>query len=210
MFWFISGGIVGAVAIQRLLQGKETKTDTIISIRGDAPTAPSYVRTFKLYSPTFAPGRPIPAIYTCEGPDIHPPLSIRGVPRGTRSLALIMDDPDSIAPPVFDHWLIWNIPPQTLSISESEIPPGAVQGKNSLKNNHYNGPCTPNDTHRYRFRLYALDTMLDLAEGTRKQELKATMKGHILAITEMVAVYSANENTQDKLTDAMLEAAGKQ
>ena len=130
----------------------------------------------------------IPARYTCDGRDINPPLNIDAVPDGTMSLALIVDDPDA---PVgtWVHWVAWNIPPQTREIKESSFPAGAVQGLNDWKRNSYGGPCPPFGTHRYFFKLYALDTTLVLAPPTTKADLVRAMTGRIIAQGELMGTY---------------------
>ena len=119
----------------------------------------------RLTSKAFAEGTLIPSIYTCEGKGINPPLEFHNVPANAHSLVLIMDDPDvpaSVrADQMWDHWVVFNIPPETKQFSEHATPPG-VQGKNTGGQNKYQGPCPPDREHRYFFKLYALDTMLDL------------------------------------------------
>ncbi len=154
----------------------------------------------KLTSTAFAHKAPIPARYTGEGADLSPPMSWSGVPEGTGSFALICDDPDAVrvAGRVWDHWLIWNIPatanglPENVEKSESPANvAGARQGLNSWPRLGYNGPMPPpgSGTHHYRFRLYALDTMLDLPARARRADLEQVMKGHILAVAELVGTY---------------------
>lgn len=154
----------------------------------------------RLSSTAFAPGAPIPPRYTGEGADVSPPLAWDGVPDGVKSFALICDDPDAVrvAGRVWDHWLIWNIPGSARSLPENvakkEEPdnvPGARQGLNSWPRLGYNGPLPPPGTgvHRYRFRLYALDTMLDLPARARRADLERALKGHILAEAELVGTY---------------------
>lgn len=146
-------------------------------------------QTLSLSSPAFQNQEPIPEKYTCEGYDIHPPLNISGIPQNAQSLALIMEDPD--APHgVWDHWLLWNIAPNTAQIAESEEPPHAVPGTNSFGRQQYGGPCPPSGTHHYHFKLFALDTKLDLPVGAHKEDLQKAMQGHILAKTELVGTYS--------------------
>lgn len=147
----------------------------------------------KIGSTVFEPNQLIPAKYTCDGENINPPLQWSEVPEGTVSLVLIMDDPDvprSIKPDgIWDHWLIWNIPPETTEIREGEEPVG-VLGKNTGGNFGYQGPCPPDREHRYFFKLYALDKTLDLVrETTTKKDLEAAMRGHILAQTELMGRY---------------------
>jgi len=142
-----------------------------------------------LVSPAFAPGGLIPVRYTCEGGDSSPPLIIEGAPDGTKSLVLTMDDPDA---PVgtWAHWVLYNIPPETTEIAENVAPPGTLIGLNSWNKNDYGGPCPPDKEHRYIFKLYALDTMLDLPpESTTKEILEETLQGHVLAEAELIGRY---------------------
>ncbi len=142
----------------------------------------------ELTSPAFAHHQTIPTRYTCQGDDINPPLHIAGIPKEAKSLVLIMDDPD--APNgTWDHWVVWNISP-TGVIKENTVPPGAVQGKNSWGKQKYGGPCPPSGTHRYFFKLYALDTTLSLAANAGKNEVLAAIKNHILAQTELMGTYN--------------------
>ena len=145
---------------------------------------------FELTSTAFAAGEPIPAKYTCDGADVSPPLQWSDPPQATQSFALIMDDPDA---PVgtWDHWLLFNIPADSRSLPEQTSPPrGSVDGKNSWGRTGYGGPCPPRGTHRYFFKLYALDTTLDLPTGTNKTELLRAMEGHILAQAELMGSYA--------------------
>ncbi len=133
----------------------------------------------KLTSPAFEHGGEIPSLFTCDGSDISPPLEISDVPKGTASLALVMDDPDAPGG-TFDHWVVWNIPPGTGRIASGSEPQG-VQGRTDFGRMGYGGPCPPSGTHRYVFKLYALDTKLGLGRGSRKDDLEAAMRGHVLA-----------------------------
>ena len=139
----------------------------------------------KLASHAFAHNAIIPQKYTCQGEDISPPLTISDIPEGAVSLALINDDPDAPMG-TWDHWLIWNLKP-TAEIKEDSAP--GTQGKNSWGRNDYGGPCPPSGTHRYFFKLYALDSELDLAKGATKAELEAAMEGHILEQAELIGRY---------------------
>ncbi len=147
----------------------------------------------KVKSEAFEEGGMIPKKYTCDGEDASPPLSWTGVPEGTEALALICDDPDA---PVgtWVHWVIFNIPPDTTGLSEN-IPPervlesGARQGRNDFGNIGYGGPCPPRGTHRYYFKLYALDKKVDLEPGATKDELLKAMEGHILAEGRLMGRY---------------------
>lgn len=143
----------------------------------------------KLSSEAFKHNGPIPSKYTCQGIDISPPLDITDVPAGTKSLALVMDDPD--VPErirkdrLWVHWIIYNMDPKTRHIEENVIEPG-ILGKNSGGMNRYMGPCPPDKEHRYFFKIYALDTKLSLPEGVSKEQLLNEMDGHILAQAELM------------------------
>ena len=139
-------------------------------------------------SSVFKEGEKIPEKYTCKGDDVNPPLKISDIPLGTKSLVLIMDDPDAPMG-TWDHWMMWNIPVIN-EIKEDSVPKGAVQGINSWKRNDYGGPCPPSGTHRYYFKLYALDTMLNLSESSNKKELERAMNGHIVAEAKLMGVFS--------------------
>jgi Raf kinase inhibitor-like YbhB/YbcL family protein len=143
----------------------------------------------KITSMAFEQGQPIPSKYTCDGENINPPLEILDVPEGTKSLALISDDPDAPAG-TWTHWLVWNINPETGIISENSVPAEAVEGTTSFGKPGYGGPCPPSGEHQYFFRLYALDTVLDLDPGADSAQLEAAMQGHILEQTEVMGVYS--------------------
>ena len=135
----------------------------------------------------------IPRKYSCDGQDISPDLSWEGVPEATRSLALICDDPDAPAG-TWVHWVLFNIPPGEKGFP-AEIAPqgklsnGALQGTNDFGRLGYGGPCPPRGTHRYYFKLYALDAMLPLNAGATKAQVEAAMKGHILAQAQLIGKY---------------------
>ena len=144
---------------------------------------------FKMTSPAFSYGAQIPSKYTCDGEDINPHLVIHGVPEKAKSLALVVEDPD--APNgLWVHWVAWNIQPETREIREHAEPFGSGEGLNSWGEIGYGGPCPPSGTHRYFFRLYALDTRLKLAEGSKKAALEEAMAGHILATAELMGTYA--------------------
>jgi len=142
----------------------------------------------ELTSRAFENGGWIPSKYTCDGENISPPLEITGVPAGAQSLALVMDDPDAPMG-TFDHWVVWNIAPDTSRIEEGEQPEG-VPGRSSFGRLDYGGPCPPSGTHTYRFKLYALDTRLDLRRGASKAELERAMEGHIIEQALLEGKYS--------------------
>jgi Raf kinase inhibitor-like YbhB/YbcL family protein len=137
-------------------------------------------------SPAFQPNNQIPKKYSCDGEDKNPPLTIDGVPKESKSLALIVDDPD--APHgTFDHWVVWDIPPSTTTIAEHSIP--GTEGLNGARQKGFMGPCPPSGTHRYFFKVYALDTELKLGAKTTKRELEKAMENHILAKGELIGLY---------------------
>ena len=158
------------------------------------PPTPSV--TLKVSSPAFGPGEMIPARYTCDGEDVSPPLQWEGAPKGTRSFALVVDDPDA---PVgtFIHWVLYNIPPDRSELPEGvprqlEVPGIGLQGTNDFKDNRigYRGPCPPpGKPHRYFFKLYALDTTLDVIEGASAATVERAMRGHILAQGQLMGTY---------------------
>ncbi len=139
-------------------------------------------------SPAFSPGGTIPAKYTCDGSDVNPPLSIRDVPEGTGSLALIVDDPDAPMG-TWVHWVVWNIASETAEIPENSVPRGALQGTNDFRKQAYGGPCPPSGTHRYFFKIYALDSVPALKAGATKAQVEEAMKGHILGHAELIGRY---------------------
>ena len=163
-----------------------------------APAAPaaegSQAMPFILTSSAFAPGEPIPLRYTCDGDDVSPPLAWSDPPQGTQSFALIADDPDAPAG-TWVHWVLYNLPAEARELPEAippdaELPDGSRHGNNSWRRPGYGGPCPPGGTHRYFFKLYALDTLLDLEAGASKDKLLQAMEGHILAQAELMGVYT--------------------
>ena len=144
--------------------------------------------TIKITSSAFQQGGNILSKFTCDGSDTSPPLQIAGVPSGAKSLVLIVDDPDAPGG-LFTHWLAWNIPPQTDSIAEGSAPKG-VHGTNDFGKSGYKGPCPPPGTHRYSFKIFALDRELDLRSGAKRSQVDAAMKGHVIAQGELVGRYA--------------------
>ncbi|SRR6266849_3220371 len=141
----------------------------------------------RITSSAFQEGANIPSKFTCDGADSSPPLQIADVPSGTKSLALIVDDPDAPSG-LFTHWMVWNIPPQTNAVGEGSAPQG-VQGTNDFGKSGYGGPCPPSGTHRYYFKIFALDRELDLPSGGKRGQLDAAMKGHVVAQGELMGRY---------------------
>ncbi len=144
-----------------------------------------------LTSPSFENGGNIPKKFTCDGGDINPELQIQNVDPGTKSLALVMHDPDAPIPGGFSHWVVWNIDPATPFIKEESIPPGADEGTNGGGKIGYMGPCPPagHGVHHYQFRLYALDSPLVLSEMTKMTELEMEIEKHLLETAELVGLY---------------------
>ena len=145
-------------------------------------------------SPAFKNGSPIPALYSCKGRDISPALLWSDAPAGTKSLALIMDDPDAPGG-TWVHWVVYNIPASAVELQEASpaqanLADGSLNGTNSWGKLGYGGPCPPSGTHRYFFKLYALDTMLSLPSGANKQNLLSAMMNHILALVELIGTFS--------------------
>ena len=155
------------------------------------------IMTISLTSPVFTNNGAIPKNYTCQGKDISPALAWRDLPAGTKSLALIVDDPDAPDPKaperVWVHWVLYNIPPTASGLQEavsaSTLPAGTRQGKNDWERTGYGGPCPPIGRHRYFHKLYALDSVLpDLRQPTQADLLKA-VEGHVLEKVELVGTY---------------------
>jgi Raf kinase inhibitor-like YbhB/YbcL family protein len=147
----------------------------------------------KITSPAFEQGGMIPSKYTADGENISPPLKWEGVPEGTVTIAVISDDPDA---PVgtWVHWVMWNVPPDKKELSENvppdpRLPDGSMQGITDFRKPGYGGPAPPSGTHRYYFKIYALDTKLDLPESSTKANLVKAMQGHILAQGELMGKY---------------------
>lgn len=151
------------------------------------------IMEIKLISPAFKEGEMIPKKYTCQGEDVSPPLSWGAVPEGTKSIALISDDPDAPAG-TWVHWVLFNIPAGTKNLDENIspqkiLPDGSRHGITDFQRIGYGGPCPPSGTHRYYFKIYALDKMLDLNAGAAKKELLKAMEGHILARGQLMGRY---------------------
>jgi Raf kinase inhibitor-like YbhB/YbcL family protein len=149
---------------------------------------------FTLASPAFSPGGAIPRQHTCDGADQSPPLSWSNLPDGTKSLALIVEDPD--APNgTFTHWVLFNIPPEPSELNsgvvkQTILPNGARHGRNDFRRGGYGGPCPPRGpAHRYVFRLLALDTPLTVTPGGAPSEIRAAATGHLLGEAELVGTY---------------------
>ena len=146
------------------------------------------VDTMNVTSAAFQNGGRIPDKYTCAGDNVNPPLNVEGIPENAKSLVLIVEDPDAPRGN-WVHWIVWNIFPVS-RIPENKVPKDSVQGVNDYGKNNYGGPCPPSGTHRYFFRVYALDTELKLNSSAKKADLVAATKGRILAKGELMGTYS--------------------
>jgi Raf kinase inhibitor-like YbhB/YbcL family protein len=168
---------------------------------GDSPE-PGALMTLRLQSSAFADGKSIPALYTCDGKDVSPPLEWKGVPAAAKSLALICEDPDAPRG-TWTHWMAFNLPPDLAKLDEAVAPTETLsfpseaapdlktlQGLNDFKKHGYGGPCPPSGTHHYVFLLYALDTRLDLPANAPKRRVLQAMIDHILAAGRLVGTYS--------------------
>ena len=150
--------------------------------------------SIQITSTAFSEGQPISQKYTCQGNDFSPPLAWTNTPPNTKSLALIMDDPDAPAG-TWVHWVLYDLPATTTELAENtpksaQLPGGTKQGLNSWPRLGYNGPCPPSGKpHRYFFKLYALDTMLNLKPGVTKKDLLKAMEGHVLAEGQLMGTY---------------------
>jgi hypothetical protein len=155
----------------------------------------------RLDSNAFAHEGTIPQHYTCDSSNVSPPLRWDDPPAETQSLALIVDDPDAPSG-TFVHWVLFDLPPKTralpeaVAISDRNWEGGGIQGTNSFGNLDYGGPCPPDGTHRYFFKLYALRNVLGLAEGATKQDVEAAMEGQVLASAELMGLYERNKGDQ--------------
>lgn len=143
----------------------------------------------KIESSAFLDNQFIPSKYTCDGENVNPPLKISGVPSETKSLVLIVDDPDAPRG-TWVHWTLWNINPKITEISENNSPEGAVEGVTDFGKPGYGGPCPPSGTHRYFFKIYALDITLDLEVSAKVKDIEKAMEGHILDQARLIGLYS--------------------
>lgn len=174
-----------------LISGCFEKENTGTPVSNESPEAGKgdenmNIHNIKVFSSAFAANGSIPIKYTCNGTNVNPPLEFEGIPEEAESLVLIVDDPDAPMK-TFTHWIVWNIEP-VAKIEEDSIP--GVEGMNDFKKIGYGGPCPPSGTHRYFFRVYALDRQLDLKAGAGRKDLEKGMIGHIIAEGELMGKYS--------------------
>lgn len=142
----------------------------------------------KLSSSAFDNNQMIPKKYTCDGDDINPPLLISDVPQNAKSLVLIIDDPDA-PQATWVHWTVFNISPKTVQIPENNVPPEAREGTTSFGKPGYGGPCPPSGIHHYYFKLYALDSSLNLDSSAKKEDIENAIQGHIIEQAELIGLY---------------------
>jgi Raf kinase inhibitor-like YbhB/YbcL family protein len=155
------------------------------------------VMAFSLTSSAFQDGAEIPSVHTCEGTDASPPLAWSGAPAGTKSFALIVDDPDAPDPDApkqtWVHWLVYNLPPSSSglpgAVASRDLPSGTREGPNDFKRTGYGGPCPPIGRHRYFFKLYALDTVLPDLGSPTKAKLEKALEGHVLGKAQIMGTY---------------------
>ena len=149
------------------------------------------IEVFKISSSAFENGGKIPKEYTCDGKNINPPLKIENAPSSAKSFALVFDDIDAPRG-TYVHWIFWNMDPGLKEIRENSVPEGVVQGMNDFKKRNYGGPCPPGRAHKYIFRIYALDTLLNLNPNGSKEDLEKAMEGHILSRGQLMGLYKRN------------------
>lgn len=173
----------------KFLGGVEIFTLIVSNIIGLNLVQAQTASMMTITSPVFQEGGNIPVKYTCDGANASPAVEFSGVPEGTKSLVLIVDDPDAPAG-TWTHWIVYDMSPDTTSIKENGLPTGAKEGLNSSNKYNYVGPCPPSGTHRYYFRLYALDNQLNLPPGSSRGAVEAAMNGHVLTQTQLMGKYS--------------------
>ena len=141
----------------------------------------------KIISSAFENNTKIPSKYTCDGENVNPPLEFVAVPEKAKSLVLIVDDPDALSK-TWAHWIVYNIDPQILSVKENSKVETGIEGITDFGNQGYGGPCPPSGTHRYFFKLYALDKVLDLPQNATKQMVEKAMEGHMIEKSELIGL----------------------
>lgn len=149
---------------------------------------PPKQKNMKITSKAFENGLLIPEKYTCRGKNVNPPLEFREIPKAAKSLVLVVDDPDAPMG-TWSHWIVWNIKPDTGGIAENSMPENSIAGSNDFGKNDYGGPCPPSGTHRYFFRIYALDKRLDLEASANRADLERAMSEHVIDYGELVGLF---------------------
>jgi Raf kinase inhibitor-like YbhB/YbcL family protein len=183
--------IISAILFIAMFTGCIEKDETTLTPTSTSTSTPSPMRmeNLKLASTDFENGTLIPKKFTCDGDDINPALIIEDIPAETKSLAFIIDDPDALIG-TWVHWVVYDIPVVS-RIDEDSVP--GTQGVNNFGRGDYGGPCPPSGTHRYFFRIYALDTELALGEGVDKEALEKAMQGHIVDTAELIGLYEKSK-----------------
>ncbi len=179
LIFLLAGMLLISGCIQNEKADKSTNEEASDTGKGDEKMD---IQDIKVFSSAFEFNGTIPRKYTCKGENVNPPLEFKGIPEEAESLVLILDDPDAPMK-TFTHWIVWNIEP-IAKIEEDSIP--GVEGINDFRKIGYGGPCPPSGTHRYFFRVYALDKQLELKAGAGRKELESEMTGHIIAEGELM------------------------
>jgi Raf kinase inhibitor-like YbhB/YbcL family protein len=194
---FVAAAAVAFAGCTGTGDGDETPTTT--GAGGDETTASNPVvgdvtqsGDLRLASPAFQDGEPIPRKYGYDAENVNPPLAAENVPADATTLTLVMDDPDAVEPAgeVWLHWLVWNVPADTTTIPEDWSPEAATEGVNDFDERGYGGPAPPDEAHTYRFKLYAVDTRLDVSADASKREVGRAMRGNVLAQTQLTGTYA--------------------
>ena len=173
------------------MKGKESRglsASIALAILISAASVSSATAQIKITSDDFQSGGNLPLKFTCDGSGTNPALRISGAPATAKSLVLVVDDPDAPSG-LFTHWLVWNIDPKMTSIGEGSSPAGTL-GRNDFGQQRFGAPCPPSGTHRYFFKIFALDCRLNLGGGENRAQLDAAMKGHVLMEGQLMARYS--------------------
>jgi len=183
LFFLLAALLVLSGCAEKEGAGEQNESQVFQDSEGDESVS---IRNIRVFSEAFESKGMIPAKYTCNGENINPPLGFEGIPEEAKSLVLIMDDPDA-SMGTFTHWVVWDIEP-VAGIEEDSIP--GVEGMNDFRKIGYGGPCPPSGTHRYSFRVYALDKKLEIKAGSGRKDIENAMIGHILAEGELVGKYA--------------------
>jgi Raf kinase inhibitor-like YbhB/YbcL family protein len=187
----LKAGVIALLMTLATACAKQPAATTQNPLPAQSPQPTS--EALKLISRAFTEGQPIPRQYSCDGINISPPLEWSGVPKPAKTLAIIADDPDAPAG-TWVHWVVYNLPADTIGMVENlpsteDLKGGGLQGKNDFEKIGYGGPCPPSGTHRYFFKIYALDDELPLKAGATKTEVEKAMSGHVLAQAQLMGTY---------------------
>jgi Raf kinase inhibitor-like YbhB/YbcL family protein len=183
-------GIIAFVVIDIVLIAAAISVFRSRQALAPAPELKEFTKgTMRITSPAFEDGGAVPLVHTCDGRNVSPPLAISGVPAEARSLALVVDDPDATYG-TWTHWVLWNVAPMTAEIPMASVPEGSVEGTTSFGRPGYGGPCPPFGTHRYFFKLFALDRKLDLPPSADVAALEKAMEGHVVDKAGLVGTYA--------------------